>query len=329
MASLSPTYASDGNGKILAFHGNRVIASGTDYAKVAATADEYFKSLRNEQEKKTTEAAREAATHITTPNGEKGVILGRTSSVFSDAITVRFENGQIRHYDTFVGDGFTYSKEAANTPSSPIEYFKRKLDEAQAPGKAGLTARLNTLDQVKRGAAHLASQGVSDADGEKLHSIVLAADAERNEVAEALDHLNAADAEAMAPPTQQYQAVEQSDLGHKGGSWLDKVAEDMVAESEAQDYDKLLQDGPISFVSHLDTAVLANAGVVSHLAHDHVVSKTAGFQGKEIEEYRNRFVAATEMARRNEFSYRQETAKETHTKEASVADSTPDDALFL
>lgn len=328
MASLSPTYASDGNGTVVAFHGNQVIASGTDYAKVAATAEEYFNSLRHEQNKKTEAATRQAATHITTPNGEKGVILGRTSSVFSDTITVRFENGQIRHYDTFVGDGLKFSKENPNTPSSPIEYFHRKLDEAAAPGKAGLTARLNTLNEVKRGAAHLASQGVSDADGQKLHAVVLAADAERNEVAEALDHLNASDAEAMTAPKQAYQAVEQASLG-RGDDWLEVVAQEMVAESEGQDFDKLLREGPVEFVSGLDTGAIANAGVIAGLARDHIVGKTAGFQGKAVEEYRDRFVAAAEQARRQEFTYRTEVAKETHTKQASVADNVPDDALFM
>ena len=324
---MSPTYASDGNGKVVAFHGNQVIASGTDFAKVAETADEYFNSLKHEKSQKTQAAAREAATHITTPNGEKGVILGRTSSVFSDTITVRFENGQIRHYDTFVGDGLTYSKEASDTPNSPIEYFQRKLDETFVPGKAGLTARLNTLDEVKRGAAHLASQGVSYSDGQQLHAIVLAADAERNEVGEALDHLNAADAE-IAPPKQAYQAVEQASLG-RSDDWLEVVAQEMVAESEAQDFDKLLQEGPVEFVSSLDDGAIANASVVAGLSRDFVVSRTAGFQGKEVEAYRDRFVAAAEMARRRESSYRSEVTKEAHVKEASVPDETPDDALFL
>lgn len=327
MASLSPTYVSNGQGEIAAFHGNQVIASGRDFAKVAETAEEYFNELRNVRQKKEAHETRESATHITTPNGEKGVILGRTSSVFSDHITVRFSNGQIRGYDTFVGDGLKYTTEKEDTPNSPVEYFQRKLDEDPEPGKEGLTARLNTLNEVKRAASHLASQNVSDQDGRELHKIVVAADAERYAVGEALDHILAADAEAMVAPKMAYTAVEQASLGH-GNDWLEIVAQDMVAEAEGQDFDKLLADGPTEFVSSLETAALADAGVVRDLAAMHIHGKTAGFEGTEVEEYRERFVAAAELARRREAGYRTQAAVKV-AKEASVADDTPDEALFL
>lgn len=328
MASLSPTYVSNGQGEIAAFHGNQVIASGSDYAKVAETAEQYFEELSNVRKKKETAQARESATHITTPNGEKGVILGRTSSLFADHITVRFSNGQIRSYDTFVGDGLKYTTEQENAPTSPVEYFQRQLDEAPTPGREGLTARLDTLDAVKRAASHLASQGVSYADGQALHQIVLTANAERNEVREALEYLVTADHEAMAPPKQAYRAVEQASLGH-GNDWLEVVAQEMVAESEGQDFDKLLQDGPTEFVSSLEAPALADTGLVLSLASEHIHGKTAGFEGPEVEEYRERFVAATELARRREASYRQEVSQETVTKEASTTQNAPDEALFL
>lgn len=326
---MAPTYASDGNGAVLAFHGNHVIASGTDFAKVSESAEEYFNALKGEHAKKSEVEERKTATHITTPNGETGTILGRTSSVFSDSITVRFENGQIRHYDTFVGDGLKFSKEAsADAPKSPIEYFQRQLEEVATPGITGLTSRLNMLNEIRRDAAHLAGQGVSLTDGQELHQIVLTADAERREVGEALDYLVTSDAEAMAPPQQAYSAVEQVSLGHTG-DWLEIVAQEMVAESEAQDFDKLLEDGPVEFVSHLETATLGDTGVVAYMARDHVTAKTAGFQGEAVDNYRDEFVAATEVARRRETSYRQEeTHKEAAHKEASISDA-PDEALFM
>lgn len=328
MASLTPTYVSDGNGKIAAFHGDKCVASGNDFAKVAEDAESYFDSLLNVKKKKTDEEDRTSATHITTPNGEKGTILGRTASVFSDGITVRFENGQIRHYDTFVGDGLTYTKEAADAPKSPVEYFQRKLDEAFVASKTGLVDRLASLNEIKRDAAHLASQGVSYKDGQALHNIVLAADAERMEVGEALEHLVAADAEAMVAPRQAYTAVEQASMG-RSDDWLEVVAQEMVRESEAQDFDALLVDGPVTFVSGLDTAVLNETALTHTLASDHIVSKTAGFQGPEVEEYRDRFLASVEIARRQELEYRKEAATETATKEASLVTDALDESLFL
>lgn len=325
-----PTYAYDGDTAI-AFHGDHVIASGDDLTKVAETADEYFNHLRGERETKAAEHERATATHITTPNGETGVILGRTATVFSDTITVRFANGQIRHYDTFVGDGLKFTKQAADdAPKSPVEYFRRKLDEATTPGREGLTARLDVLDEVRQGAAHLAGQGVSYADIQALNQIVLTASAERNEVRDALEHLASVDAEAMTPPTRQYVAVEQADLGHGArDNWLEVVAQDMIAEGEAQDFDQLLEEGPTTFVASLEDGAVGNAGVVRQMATEFIHSKTAAYQGEAVESYREQFVAATETARRRELTYRKDVTKKKAKKEAKKVKNVPDEALFL
>lgn len=323
-----PTYAFDDSGKVIAFDGERAIADGTDFERVAAAANEYFDVVRQEHEHKATETERREATHITTPNGEEGTILGRTSTVFSDHITVRFANGQIRHYETFVGDGLTFSKQAAaDAPKSPVEFFQRQLDEAIDPTRAGLTARIETLETIRKNATHLASQGVSYADGQALHQIVLTADAERNEVQEALDYLVAADGEAMTPPKQSYAAVEQADLGH-AGDWLEVTAQQMVTESMAVDYDKLTAEGPTLLVSSLDNPVLASADTVREIAQNHIASRTAGFKGEAIEKYRESFVFDTELARRRESLYREQKTQETVQKEASAPEA-PDEALFL
>lgn len=330
MASLSPTYVFDGT-KISAFDGDRVIASGTDYAKVASDAETYFNELRNVREKKNAEAARKSATHVTTPNGQKGVVLGRTSSVFSDeGVTVRFDNGQIRHYDTFVG--LKFSNEADAIPESPVAYFQSRLEEPVVETKAGLTARLNLLDEVRSNASHLAGQGVSYKDALDLHKVVLAANTERFEIEAALDHLNSEDVEAYMPPTRAYAAVEQASMG-RSDDWLEVVAKQIIAESEGEDWDQFLQEGPTKFVSSLNDGLIAQAGVVADLALEHVVAKTAAFQGPEVEEYRDRFVAGAELARRRETSLRQEKkskkAQKTAKKEKKLAKQAPDEALFL
>ena len=329
-----PTYAYKDD-QVLAFDGNTVIAHGADFAKVAETAEEYFNELRNAHTKKAADESRSKATHVVTPSGLKGTILSSTKGLWNDEITVRFENGEIRHFATFSGDGLVFEAHAAEAPKTPMDYFQAKLDEAIVPTRAGLTSRLNVLDEIRNEVSHLVTAGTSATDTHKLHQIVMAAEAEKREVSEVLAHLVAAD-EAIDPFKPAYSAVEQADLGRaKGDSWLDVVAAEIVTESEAQDFDQLLAEGPTEFVSGLDNSVVAHAGTTQQLASDFIHSKTAGFQGEAVEEYRSRFIAAVEMARRQDLVYRQDAIKKDKTakKERKTAKKllkdTPDEALFL
>jgi hypothetical protein len=329
MAQEFATFVFDGE-KMTAFDGNRVIASGTDHQHVAETAEAYFDSLKNEKDKKTHDDKVASATHITTPNGETGKILGRTASIFSDTITVRLDKGgEIRHYETFVDSGIDFHTKEANVPESPIEHLAQRLDETYAHGRQGLTERLADLNDIKESASRLASVA-SFEDGRKLHQIVLTASAEKNEVTEALDHLITADAEAFAAPERQYVAVEQAEMGRSAGNdWLEVVAQEMIAESDAEDFDKLASEGPTTFVANLELGALGNEGVIRQMASEFIMGKTAGYQGPEVEEFRTRFVAASEMARRQELLYRKdEMRQEATVREASVSDA-PDESLFL
>jgi hypothetical protein len=322
MATSHPTYAYQDD-QIIAFDGNQVIASGTDFAKVAETADEYFGALRKQKE----HTARAEAKYVITPNGERGTILGRTASLWSDEITVRYDNGQIRHYDTFTADlSFTSAEE---TPKNPLDYFQARLDEAVNPTRQGLVARVEELNDIRQSAGRLITAGVTTGDAAKLHQIVLTAETEKREVAEALEHLATVD-EAIEFPTQQYTAYEQASLGRAGNDdWLEVVAKEMIAESEATDFDKLASDGPTIFVGSLDDAVVAHAGVTRELAEGYIHGKTAAFQGEEVANYRDQFIANVEVARQRETSYRTKVAKTAAVeKEASISDA-PDEALFL
>jgi hypothetical protein len=331
MASDFPTFAYQGN-HILAFHDNTVIAEGTDFAKVAETAEEYFGTLRSTKEESKKEATRKTATHVATPNGTKGTIISRVAGLWGDEITVRLENGQLRSFATAAtDDSLEYTAETAPPPSSYQEYFQQKFDDMGAGTDIpSLTARLNGLEALRHEVSHVISSVKSYAEQEKLHEIILAADAEQGEIKESLDHLISADIEAMAPYTpREMHAAEQAEFGRaKDDTWLSVVAAEIVAESEAQDFDKLLTEGPTKLVSDLDSAIVADTGLTREMAASHIVAKTAGFEGPEVEEYRNRFLAATEQARRQELTYRQEnTRKVAAAKEADLADL-PDDMLF-
>lgn len=330
-APTFPTYKYEGD-QVFAYHGKTVIAKGTEFSKVAETAEEYFNELRKQNKKRDKESSKREATHVTTPNGLKGQIVSRLPTIWGDEITVRLANGEIRRYDTAVDDdSLVFTAEHANAPKNPIEYFEHRLEEVAEPGRPGLTARLNVLNEIREEAGRLVTAGVSHADEQKLHNVVLAAEAEKLEVKEALDHLEAADAEAYVPPAPfQTNVIDQAPMGRAANdSWLDVTARQMIAESEEQDFHKLLEEGPTMLVTELETPALADTGTTAEAAYAHVMAKTAGFEGAEVEAYREKFVAATELARRAELVYRKDNAhKEAATKEASV-ENVPDEALYF
>lgn len=328
MASLLPTYEYQDDHVIAVFEG-RVIASGIDFAKVSCTAEEYLNGLRQERQHKAREEERRTATHITTPNGLKGTVISRVQGLWGDEITVRFENNQIRKFETAAGDDtLVYSSEQPEAPKGYRDYFKQRLDAVVEPTRPGLTARLQDLDGIRIEASRLAASTAAVTEQQMLHQVVLATEAEKAEIQEALDHLAAVDAENAAPAAPVYAAVEQADMGRaKGDSWLDVVAHEMIAESEGVDYDNLMAEGPTQLVSAMD--YVHDAGAVREAALAFVTTKTAGFKGEKVEAYREDFIAAAELARRRELSYRQEnTAKEAAVKVASQ-DSIPDEGLFL
>jgi hypothetical protein len=327
MASLTPSYEYRDD-QVLAVFENQVIAHGPDFAKVSQTAEEYLNSLGSERSKRDKEDANKKATHIETPNGLKGEIISRVDGVWGEEITVRFSNNQIRRFETGAAPELKYSVQAAETPANYREALQTVLDRAVHPNREGLNARLDELDAVRREAAQHVGSVSSLTEQQALHQMVLTAEAEMQEVKEALAHLDAVDAEnvVVAPPT--YSAVEQADMG-RSDSWLDVVAHEMIAESEDEDLDKLEEEGPTKLVSELDDSAVHNAGTVRELAQAFIVAKTAGFQGEQLEAYRECFVANAETARRRELTYRQDNArKETVQKEASL-ENVPDEALFI
>lgn len=318
-----PTYEFNDE-QIVAKDGETVIASGTEFAKVANAAEEYFGALRVEK----ANSARKKATHVITPNGMKAEILGRTASLWDDEITVRFENGQIRHFAVSHGDGANLQY-IAEVPvaENRVEDLQHKIDEVFTPSKEGLVARLNQLEEIRHTAKTYILESKSASEQEQLHKIALAANHEKLEVKEALDYITAAD-EAYEAPMRQYAAVEQASMG-RSDSWLEVVANDMIAESESHDFGKLMQEGPTLLVAGLDDGAIQDARTVREIALNEVTAKTAGFQGDEVEEYRIQYVAAVEVARQLEsISRKQSFAREASIKEAEM-EGASDESLFL
>lgn len=305
---------------VYAIHEGRVIASGkTDKMdEVESDATNYLKNLKTEKGEK----AKKNATHVVTPSGLKGQVLQRTASVWGDEVTVRFENGQVSSFSAHgVKDWMTEKTASGN----PVDSYEQHLAKTYNHDRASLVARHRELVDLHNDARRLITTGVSYADQKRLDSIIVTAEAEGEQIVQAIDHIDAGEIEAYKMPDRQ--VVEQADLG-RSDNWLDAVVEDMHSEFADIDYEQVLQDDPTLLAAGLDDGIVADQGVSRELALSHIRNKTAGYVGDDVEEYVSQFLARFEVARRNELSTRTANTR----KEAAVATSrvedAPDEALF-
>lgn len=331
MSDLTPTFHFEGD-EVFALHEGKVIASGSDIAAVEASAVEYLDALGKERDTKDKADRKKKATHIVTPNGIKGEILSSVPDVWgSTQVTARFENGTISQVTIHGDDGFEYVAEKTASAKDPLEGLEKRLGAEYGRDKDSLAARLTELGEIAQKAASLVANGAPYSVQQKLDGLRTAALAEASEVREAHDYLESADAEAFAAPQPfRMAAAEQVELGAAAGSdWLEVVAQEMFSEAEGTDFEKLLDEGPLLFVTELDNGALADAGVAREMAVSHIHSKTAGFEGDEVENYREQFVARVEAARRAELAERQETTHKEAAVEKEAHINAPDEALFM
>lgn len=328
MNDYSPTFAFEGD-KIFAIFEGKVVASGTDMESVESSAVEYLDSLKKTRDKKSAEKAKKSASHVITPNGVKGEILGRTPDLWGEQLTIRLANGTITQYTVHGESDVEWVTEKKASVGSPIDSLKEQLEADFERDRASLEDRHATLKEISREAQRLASAGAPYSVEVELDQLRTAAEAESRQIKEAIDHLDAADAESFIPEAPfEPRVVEQADLGH-GDDWLETVRQDMVAESEAEDHNKLLSEGPALFVTELDNGALADTGVTREMALSHIVSRTAGYTGEDVEEYREAFIARVEVARRHELAARKKLVSKQAKEVEEIQSSAPDDALFL
>lgn len=329
MTDYTPTFTFEGE-TIFAIHEGKVIASGTDMADVESDAVEYLDSLKTTRDEVEKENARKSATHIITPNGVKGEILNRTPDLWGgEELTIRLANGSFAQYSIHGESKVEWVKEQPAIPSNPATALKERLASTFERDRDSLQARLNDLQDISLEARRLASSGAPYPVEVALDQVRVAADIEAHQIKEAIEHLDAADAESFIPEAPfRPSVVEQADLG-KDNSWLDVTAQEMIAESEGEDFDAILSEGPSLLTAELDTGALADAGVTREMAYAHIISKTAGFTGQEIADYRDQFVARTEVARRHELAARKETMKREAAVEEQQQVDTRDEALFF
>lgn len=263
------------------------------------------------------------ATHIETPNGLKGKIMGRVKDVWGETVTVRFANGRIVQIP--VTDGLTFTAEAAEAPANPIEGLEQRLEN----GSDDLDERKAELEAIKSEARTHILKGASAADEDAFHKIAVEADFELGEVNDAIAQRESDEAEAFEPYNPGIQVVEQESVGGNDSRWLDNAVSDMMAEAESVDYGRLLEEGPEDFAAGLDDAVLADSGTVRQLASSFIEPKTALAEADIRDQFRSAWLDRVESRRRIELKNRQSTQKKEAATQKESFDSSPDESLFF
>ncbi|MDB5280904.1 MAG: zinc ribbon protein [Ferruginibacter sp.] len=328
MPATAPTFVFDDDGKAYAYVAGKIVAAAEDVDELERKLADFpadFKKKEDpeddrdnkddEDEEDDAPVTVSSATHVVTPNGLKGTILGKQRGLWGDQVTIRLENGRIAKFDVTSDSKMEYIKEAKTVQASPIKALQDRLDEMPDGTKDSLVARIVELKAIKREAANLIRSS-SYSDGETLDNLVVQADYEVREVTDALAGLE--DAESFIPEAPfAPAAVEQASMGGNDGSWLDNAAEEMIAENEAQDFDALISEAPDTFVAELETPVLEDAGVTREYADQFVSARTAGLEKTATTDFRAAFLQRVEEARQFELRTRQ-ADREVMAKEASA-----------
>lgn len=340
MPATNPTFVFDDDGKAYAYVAGKIVAAADDADELEAQlqrmdtesnpveaakdknpfAKKEDESEEEGEEKKESAVTAATATHVTTPNGLKGTILGKQKGLWGDQVTIRLENGRIAKFDVAASEDIEYSREVEDpfpTQHNYVAKLQEQLDKTYDGTRAALVARVEELKLLKENGANFI-RSASYADGETVDNIIVQADYELREVTDALSALE--DAEPYAAPAPFATGVtEQESMGGGDSSWLDNAVDQMVTENEAQDFDALLEEGPDVFVSELETPVLEDQDVTNEYAEQFVSSKTAGLQPEAVTEFKKAFMTNVEHARQLELASRVE-ASEKIAKEASTED---------
>lgn len=275
----------------------------------------------------------EKATHIITPNGVRGKIVGRAMGIYGEEVTVRLENGRIAKYDLVGGEKF-HLEDANASKVSAYRELRSKLDEVPAITKGALLKRIEDLREVRKQARALIA-GAPYLDAEELDDIIVTAGHEIKEAAQAIEYIDEQGYEAPRPFT--HQAVEQGSVGGGDASWLSDVMAVALGEAEATDYDQLMDEAPETLIAEIETPVLSDQEAVHNIADEFVTSKTVGLESNAVQAFRQAFLARVEEVRVRESSARpnrerqvqagktQKTAK----RLADEASQVPDEGLFL
>lgn len=320
MSDMQPTYEFE-DGLVTASINGKIVASGSTIeeveTEVAAIVETPVKT------------ASRKPTHIIGPGGIKGQILTRTASTWGEEVTVRFENGEFRTIP--VSDRTQFTTENPKTASSsPLERLKAGIEKVAGTSRTDLQARFTELEAIKFEAREHITKGASNEDLHAFHNIIVTADLEQQEIRDHAEYLNATEGEGYQPYKPEMQIIDAPNIGHQNdGTWLDATLADIREEAQETDFNKLLDDGPTTFVAEQEDVTLSDSGDVRERALSHIRSKTAGLQSDQLDAYENLFLARVEEARRVELAHRKQTVKKEAAQKQSDVDNAPVESLFL
>jgi len=311
-----PTYIFK-NGKVYTFQDGKIVASVPEAEFVEEDAARL--------------ASAEGATHVVTPNGLKGKILGRVAGLWEDEVTVRFENGRVAALPV---SKLTFAKEEEEEhEDDEIKELEKKVEASLGSYKpAAIEDRVRELDQIKAQASSLIDSKLSDADLARVGNVITQANYELNEIDEVIQGLEEQRIAAFeAPAPFKMTVVEQGGpTGGRESNWLSSTFNEMVVEANNTDYTKLMDEGPEAFVAGLDREVLADSGAVRSIAASWINSKTAAADDDVREKYEKVWLGRVEEQRRASLSeIKDDMHKEAAAKESVDYDSIGDDSLFI
>jgi len=259
---------------------------------------------------------------IVTPSGLKGQILGSSSGLWADEVTVRLENGRIAHYT--VGDGIRMAEEETSERPTPIEGLRKRIAADYNIDKDSLIERRRELDGIVREVGDLVAQSSME-DATALDEIRVVADYERNEIDEAIAQIEQDEAEEFTPHGME--ATEQGDMGHHGGV-VDAAYDEMMRQADEQDFQQLIDEGPEVFVVDLDESTLYDATAVRAAAQDYVRERTAGVEVDARDEFEKTFLSRVEQLRQQATTEHKKTTKKEASKQEDLYGDLPDEMLF-
>lgn len=270
----------------------------------------------------------ESATHVVTPNGLKGRILGRVKGLWEDQVTVRFENGRIVQLPV---NHVSFTTEASEeNDDDPIAALSARVAAKIDGDLTSLKARVKELDKIKAEARHIIdSSKLSDVDLSRAGEIITLANYESNEIGEVVSERTAALADAFEPIAPYRMAAVEQGGPSRGDTWLDATLHEMHVEAAATDYEKLMEEGPEAFVASLDSPVLVDAGAVRNIASSFIRERTAATDEGVREKYERVWLERVEMTRRQALASYKEVTKKEAAMETEQLENLPDDALFL
>ena len=82
---------------------------------------------KDEKDGEKKESSYTTATHVQTPNGLKGTILGKQRGLWGDQVTIRLENGRIARFDVTPDDKWEWITEQKAASLSPLTRLQEKL----------------------------------------------------------------------------------------------------------------------------------------------------------------------------------------------------------